>query len=308
MRSFAIFLGLIALALAGIAVFTYPAWLLLQSAGFEVKFHRVASRIAMLTFLVGFLLVARRLKATDRVSLGYGIPGRRFFVELLQAVVIGAVLMLPVLATMVALDMRELKPGLSLGMAGWLEIIAVACLTGLVVALIEETALRGVMHSAIARESGAGLAIVLVSLVYAATHFFAKTRIPADEVGPASGLAMLSGILDSFAHPLGILDAFLCLFMVGVLLGLARHLTGNIAACIGLHASWVAIISVVRETSTRRETGPVAWLMSDYDGFIGWMVLAWTFVIGGTLWWWYGRRLVPGEESGEKEKKGDRSI
>jgi hypothetical protein len=287
MRSFAIFLGLIALALAGIAVFTYPAWLLLQSAGFEVKFHRVASRIAMLTFLVGFLLVARRLKATDRVSLGYGIPGRRFFVELFQAVMIGAVLMLPVLATMVALDMRELKPGLSLGMAGWLEIVAMACLTGLVVALIEETALRGVMHSAIARESGAGLAIVLVSLIYAATHFFAKTRIPADEVGPASGLAMLSGMLDSFAHPLGILDAFLCLFMVGVLLGLARHLTGNIAACIGLHASWVAIISVVRETSTRRETGPVAWLMSDYDGFIGWMVLAWTFVIGWALWRWY---------------------
>jgi membrane protease YdiL (CAAX protease family) len=298
MRSFAIFLGLIALALAGIAVFTYPAWLLLHSAGFEVKFHRVASRIAMLTFLVGFLLVARRLKATDRVSLGYGIPGRRFVAELLQAVAIGAVLMLPVLATMVSLDMRELKPGLSLGLAGWLEIVATACLTGLVVALIEETALRGVMHSAIARESGAGLAIVLVSLVYAATHFFAKTRIPAGEVGPASGLVMLSGILDSFAHPLGILDAFLCLFMVGVLLGLARHLTGNIAACVGLHASWVAIISVVRETSTRRESGPVAWLMSDYDGFIGWMVLAWTFVIGGALWWWYS---VPGEESGEKK-------
>jgi membrane protease YdiL (CAAX protease family) len=155
------------------------------------------------------------------------------------------------------------------------------------VAFIEETAMRGIMHSAIARESGATLAILLVSLVYAATHFFAKTRIPAEDVGPGSGLTMLAGMLDSFANPLGILDAFLCLFMVGVMLGLARHLTGNIAASIGLHASWVAIIFVVRETSERRETGPVAWLMSDYDGFIGWMVLAWTFVIGWALWWWY---------------------
>jgi hypothetical protein len=30
--------------------------------------------------------------------------------------------------------------------------------------------------------------------------------------------------------------------------------------------------------------------MSDYDGFIGWMVLAWTLVIGWVLWWWYGKR------------------
>jgi hypothetical protein len=287
MRSFAIFLGLIALALAGIAVFTYPAWLLLQSLGLEVKFHRVASRIAMLTFLVGFLFVARRLKATDRTSLGYAPPARVFFVELAKALLLGAVLMLPVLATMVLFDMRELKSGLVLGAADWLQLILMACVTGLVVAFIEETALRGVMHSAIARESGPVAAIVLVSLVYAATHFFAKTRIPPEQVGPGSGLDMLAGLLESFAHPLGIVDAFLSLFLVGVLLGLVRHLTGSVAACIGLHAGWVAIIAVVRETSERRDTGPVAWLMSDYDGFIGWMVLAWTMVIGVALWWWY---------------------
>jgi hypothetical protein len=39
--------------------------------------------------------------------------------------------------------------------------------------------------------------------------------------------------------------------------------------------------------------------MSDYDGFIGWMVLAWTFVIGWVLWWWY---RVPVAESGEKAR------
>ena len=30
--------------------------------------------------------------------------------------------------------------------------------------------------------------------------------------------------------------------------------------------------------------------MSDYDGFIGWMVLGWTLVIGWALYWWYGVR------------------
>ncbi len=289
MRSFAIFLGLIALALAGIAVFTYPAWLLTQELGLELRFHRVASRIAMLTFLVGFLFVARRLKVADRVSLGYGLPPRRFFAELGKAFVLGAVLMLPVLATMVLLEMRGLKPGLALDGGDWARLIALACGTGLVVALLEETAMRGVMHTAIARESGPAAAIVLVALVYAASHFFAKTRIPAEQVSAGSGLDMLSGILTSFANPIGILDAFLCLTMVGVLLGVTRQLTGNIAACIGFHASWVAIITVVRATSVRNDSGPAAFLMSDYDGFIGWMVLAWTFVIGWVLWWWYRR-------------------
>jgi uncharacterized protein len=289
MRAFAIFLGLIALALAGIALFTYPAWLLTQSLGLEFKFHRIASRIAMLTFFVGFLLVARRLKVADRVSLGFSLPARQFLLELGKAFVLGAVLMLPVLATMVLLDMRELKPGLALTGADWLRMILMACAAGLVVALLEETAMRGVMHSAIARESGAVAAILLVSLVYAASHFFAKTRIPPEQIGPGSGLDMLAGMLGSFGNFGGILDAFLCLVMVGVLLGLTRHFTGNTAACMGLHASWVAIITVVRATSERRETGPVAFLMSDYDGFIGWMVLAWTVVIGAALWWWYGR-------------------
>jgi len=43
MRSFAIFLGLIALGFAGIAVFAYPAWELSQALGLDFKFHRVAS-------------------------------------------------------------------------------------------------------------------------------------------------------------------------------------------------------------------------------------------------------------------------
>ena len=72
---------------------------------------------------------------------------------------------------------------------------------------------------------------------------------------------MLAGTLASFAHPLGILDAFLCLVGVGVLLGMVRTLTGNIAACIGLHAGWVAMIFVVRETSVRNPSGPATWLL-----------------------------------------------
>ena len=76
---------------------------------------------------------------------------------------------------------------------------------------------------------------------------------------------------------------------------MVRARTGNIAAPIGLHAGWVAVIYVVRETSERRADGPGAWLLSDYDGFIGWMVLGWTLVIGAVLAWWY-RKTETGAE------------
>jgi len=283
MRSFAIFLGLIAFGLLGIAVFAYPAWELCQALGLTFPFHRVASRIAMLTLLVGFVLVARRLQVADKTSLGYGVPRREFLRSLGGGLLLGAVTMLPVLATMVLLHMRELQPDFSPTFGHWVTLAFTGLATGLVVALIEETFLRGAMLTAIARESGFLKAIVLTSLVYAATHFIGRFRLAADQVGPGSGLDMLAGSFSSFAHPGAILDAFLCLTGVGVLLGMVRARTGNIAACIGLHAGWVAVITMVRATSMRNPTGPATWLLSDYDGFIGWMVLAWIVVLGFIL-------------------------
>ena len=290
MRSFAIFLGLIALGLLGIAVLAYPAWELTQSLGFDFKFHRVASRIAMLTLLVGFVLVARRLRVADRASLGYGLPRAQFLRALGGGLLIGAVSMLPVLATMVLLDMRDLRPEFAPTAAHWIRLALTGLATGLVVALIEETFLRGAMMTSIARESGFLEAIVLTSLVYAATHFIGRYRVPAEAVHAGSGLDMLAGTFSSFGHFGAILDAFLCLFGVGILLGIVRERTGNIAACIGLHAGWVAVIFMVRETSTRNPTGPATWLLSDYDGFIGWMVLGWIVVLGFVLARIYRRR------------------
>ena len=49
-------------------------------------------------------ILAKRLKATDRASLGYAMTAPAFFAELGKALLLGAVLMLPVLATMVILS------------------------------------------------------------------------------------------------------------------------------------------------------------------------------------------------------------
>ena len=77
MRAFGWFMLLMAIALAAVALFAYPAWALLHPH-FDFPFHRIAERLGMLALLVGFVALARRLGLADRTSLGYGLPRRAF--------------------------------------------------------------------------------------------------------------------------------------------------------------------------------------------------------------------------------------
>lgn len=289
MRAFGWFLTLIAAALAAIAVFTYPAWLLLYPH-FHFPFHRVGERIGMLALVVGFLAIARRLKLADRESLGYGLARRSFLRELLIALGLGVVTMMALVGIMSALGLLDWRAATGLDAARWARLITACALSALAVALIEETFLRGAMHSAIERESGARAAVLLTALIYSASHFFARFHIEAAQVTPWSGVTLLAGTLHSFSHPASILDAFLALFAVGVVLGVLRALTHNIAACIGLHAGWVWVMLVTHELTRPVAGAAGAFLLSRFDGFVGWLALAWTVIVALPLCRWYAAR------------------
>jgi membrane protease YdiL (CAAX protease family) len=282
MRTFAYFLGLILLGLASIAVFAYPAWLLLHPH-FEFPFHRIGERIGMLTLGVGFLITARRLGLRDRTSLGYGLTRLKFLREASIGLTLGVATMTAVVGLMTALGLLDWTAAAGITAAALVKLVALRLVSGLAVAFIEETFLRGAMHTGIERESGSRAAVILTALVYSATHFFASFRIPAAEVSASSGVALLAGTLQSFVHPLGIADAFLCLFAVGILLGRVRAATGNIAACIGLHAGWVWVMLVVHALAQPARLSSLGFLLSRFDGFVGWLVLAWTIPVGVAL-------------------------
>jgi len=170
------------------------------------------------------------------------------------------------------------------------QLIVARLLSGLIVALIEETFMRGAMYTAIERESGVRIAVLLTALLYAASHFFGKVRIAPADVTAWSGVALLTQSLQAFAHFSGILDAFLALTAVGVVLALVRHATGNIAACLGLHAGWVWVMLVVHELAAPRADAPLGFLLSRFDGFVGWLVLGWTLLLSVPIWRFYVRR------------------
>ena len=293
MRVFAAFFGLILVALAAIAVFSYPAWLLLHPR-FDFPFHRMGERIGMLALLAGFVLAAQRLKLADRASLGFGLARPRFLREMAIGLGLGVITMGAVVGIMSALRLLDWSAAGALGGAALAKLVATRLASGVAVAFIEETFLRGAMLTGIERESGAVAAVLLTAATYSATHFFASFHIPPERVTPTSGIALLAGTLQAFADPLAIADAFLCLFAVGVVLAVIRVTTGNIAACLGLHAGWVWIMLLVHDMTQPLRSAPLSFLLSRFDGFIGWLVMLWTLLLGLALQRFYARRATAG--------------
>ncbi len=289
MRAFAWFFGLILVCLVLMAAVAYPSWVLLHPH-FDFPFHRIASRVGQLALFVGLFFVARHLRVADKQSFGYGLPRRQFIPAMLKAFAIGVLTMAPIAAVMGLMGLRVWKNDVSPDFAMLAGTALKGLGTGVAVALLEETFLRGAMFTAVARESSVKAAILLTSLLYAAAHFIARTYIPADQVQWNSGIDLLTGTLRFFGEPLKYADAFLCLFAVGVLLASVRAATGNIAASMGLHAGWVWVITFMREGSQPDSAHPLHFLVSEFDGVVGWLVLGWTVVIGLVLYRFYARR------------------
>jgi membrane protease YdiL (CAAX protease family) len=290
MRSFLLFVGLLAASLIVAAAVTYPAWWLVSTVSIE-PVHRVMNRVAMLFALIGLIVLTRRLGLASREATGYGLPRREFVRQLALGWLCGLALMLPLVFTLLGLDVRSLKPDLD---ARWIGLILGAIVSGLVVAFVEETFFRGVLFTAVARTSSVIAAVVTPSLLYAALHFLGgKLRLAPDEVSWLDGFTVLGRLFERYTEPLTFVDSFVALAMLGVLLSLVRLRTGAIAACIGLHAAGVATIAVLRDVTIVDRGSEYAAIVGSYDGVIGWAALAW-FSLIGTAYVLLGRKKVAG--------------
>lgn len=276
MRQFWIFVALLAAALIVAAFLTYPAWLLVGVLS-EQPVHRVMHRLAQLFALIGLIVLVRRLHLSDRDSLGFGIPRRQFLRQIALGAACGLVLMTPLIAMLLLLDIREPRPDLTLN---WGAVILSGAAAGLMIALIEETFFRGMLFTAVKRSSGVWAALIAPSVLYASLHFLGgKLRVPREEVGWEHGFAVLAKLFEKYADPWSFADSFLALLTLGILLALVRLRTGAIAASMGLHAAGVCVIAVTRETTVVDRASPHAWLVGSYDGVLGWAALAWLAAI-----------------------------
>ena len=279
MRSFACILILFAASLVVAGILAYPVWALVDLIDHR-PIHRVMHRVAMLCALIGLLCLFRRWRLLHPQAAGFGLPRHQFWRQLAAGLTCGALIILPLLVTLQTFEVRVVDAQIDLTAALVVRLIVKGLLTGIVVALIEEIFFRGLLFTAIERESGRTLAILLPSLLFASLHFLnGGLRIPADEVEWTSGLEVLSRMFIAYADPVRIADSFLALFAVGVLLALIRAHTGGIAVCIGMHAAWVCAVRYYEVTTQFNPNSAAGWLVGSYDGVVGWATVAWMFAM-----------------------------
>jgi membrane protease YdiL (CAAX protease family) len=281
MRAFFSILILFAAALVAAAALAYPAWLLVELMA-DQPIHRVMHRIAMLCVLVGLIWLFKRWRLADRQASGFGVPRRKFWAQLGVGLIAGTLIILPLLVSLYLLEVRIADPGAELTAGSIAQIIAKGLLSGLAVALIEETFFRGLLHTAVERESGRTAALLLPSLLYAAVHFLGgRLRVTDDQLSWSSGFEVLERMFIAYAQPFAIVDSFLALFAVGLLLALVRVRTGNIAACIGLHAAWVCSLYFFGASTDYNPHSNARWLVGSYDHVIGWGTVGWMLAMAG---------------------------
>jgi uncharacterized protein len=247
------------------------------------------NRIGMVVLAITTILFLRRQGLANKATLGYDLARPQFVRQMFWGFAAGVLLMMPLVAALFGLELRTMSAKLAASNSPALlvaNLVVKGLLTGWVVAFLEETFCRGAMFSAIRRESGLLLAIILPTLLYAATHFLGgELRLPADQVTYASGLQVTANLFERFDHPWEFLDSFLALTTLGILLALIRLRTGAIAGCIGVHAGGVAVIVVMRNLSTVNPQASMPWLVGSYDGVIGWMACTWIAMVAVGYWW-----------------------
>jgi len=273
MRAALWFLAAILGTLLIAALLGWPVWQVAHAWQPEWPFHKVVSRFWQLLLLVGLVLAVRRLGLRGRDDWGYGLERGRFICQLLAGLAIGFATMLPMTIAMQCLGLLVWRPDFTATLL--LNGIAAGALTGLAVAIVEETFFRGLMFRAVLRESGLAAALWSTALLYSAIHFLARARIPQAEIGWDSGIALLGSAFSRYADPASIVDSFVTLLLVGLILGLVRHRTGSIAAGIGLHMGWVWVIKSTTSVTALDANARWSFLVGSFDGYTGWLVAGW---------------------------------
>jgi len=280
MRAFAWFLGVLVAAGLAAAAIAYPVFELTSSVA-PWPFHRVYGRIAMLAAAGALVFWCRRFGVANGRELGYGLPWRRFCAVAALFAAVGIVTASAGAAFLLLAGIRVVSDPASLASPAHLAHLALIALSsGLAVAMIEETVMRGALHSAIARERGQTAALWLIAPLFAVLHFFAKTHV--DSPDWTSGFHLLAGSFAPLGNLRAVLDSLLAWAVVSLVLSLTRILTGNIAAAVGLHTGWVVVLRLLQE-ATGSGTLQSAWV-GRFDGLVGYWVLPWAGVIAVVLW------------------------
>ena len=273
MAALLIFIAYLVMALISGAAIAYPMHAFLTN-WLDVDFERVTSRCVLLAAIVLFVVLYKKLNIFTWRDIGYNTGNRQFCSDVVKGVRLGILIMCPVAVGLLITNNRIIYPDLELSATYIFYALASGLVSGLIIAVVEETLFRGAMLSAVKRQSTASIAIVSTSSIYALVHFIQpESGFQLNSLDWASGFLVLQNALTEVADIHKIMDSLIALFLAGVLLSIVRLRTNRIAFCIGIHAGWVLIIKLLKRMTYSNTDSDYAFLTGSYDKVTGYLTV-----------------------------------
>jgi len=264
-----VFCALVSAALA------YPLhWVLSGVLDFQTQVFKCAEILMM----AGLFPLGRRL-GMGKSDIGLAIPKSLFLRQFARGFGYGALMLALHVLVVLLLQARVLDHD-KLQVARIISLSLKGILIGLAVASIEEPVFRGFLLGSLVRKTSRVNAVLISAFYFAGLHFLTTDLRPeADEVRWDTGFVLVA---DAF-HNLGTmrLDAFVALLAAGGFLACVRLLfpASGLGYCIGLHAGWVFIIKAAKPLTQFNFYSPWYYLVSLFDGTIGYLSAGWTTLL-----------------------------
>ena len=288
MRALLVFSAVFLSAILFGALVAFPVYEIFSSFG-EITFRKTVSRTTLLSGLLFSLVYFTRYNGLSLARLG--LTAQRAHTRLFQGLAAGLVIVAMIEANLLLLGVHAFHAERLLALDQLSPLLFKWLVTGLLVGLVEEVIFRGALLGGLSRQTNQALALVVVSLVYAAVHYLKFRDLPADAIITwHTGVAMIPSALFQFADPARY-DAMLSLFFLGLLLGLVRVFSGSLVLCIGVHAGVIVGEKLIQHMTDFVPHSAHAHLVNRYDPFVGDLASAWLLVFCVSFYFIYRRRL-----------------
>ena len=244
----------------------------------DFEFERIVSRGILLTAVLLLYPTCKLLHINNLELLGFAATAKTK--PIIKSWLLGVGMLLPLTIFFLICGYRFWEPLTTAGYLSPIMIIMGAILSGLIIALIEETLFRGLLQTELSNVLNAVLAILLVNFIYASAHFLqAPDSHSMQSIHWYSGFTLFFASFSALGQPLLIWDSWLALFTAGIFLSAVRVRSNNLIWCIGIHAGWVAHIKVIKAFTDRNSDAPCNFLVGQYDKFIGELSTIWIVLL-----------------------------